>query len=156
MSNAKIYQAINEDSYKKLAAFMADTEYKVTLHPKYSAIVMGEDAEKEAGEFIDELGLDFHISPMSVYAENYCDAIDCPFTDAETLRGIIYKLQEQKAADAKKNAEVIADLKEQCEESDKEKERYFRNWQREMARTDRVKSQVRAIATLVGQIFPTE
>jgi hypothetical protein len=30
MSNAKIYQAINEDSYKKLAAFMADTEYKVT------------------------------------------------------------------------------------------------------------------------------
>lgn len=156
MSNAKIYQAINEDSYKKLAAFMADTEYKVTLHPKYSAIVMDEDAEKEAGEFIDELGLDFHITPMSVYAENYCDVIDCPFTDAETLREIIYKMQEQKAADAKKNAEVIADLKKQCEESDKEKERYFRNWQREMARTDRVKSQVRAIATLVGQIFPTE
>lgn len=116
MSNAKLYQAINEDSYKKLAAFMADTEYKVTLHPKYSAIVMGEDAEKEAGEFIDELGLDFHITPITGHAEPHLEKIDSPFVDVETLRGIIYKLQEQKAADAKKNAEVIAGLKEQCEE----------------------------------------
>lgn len=156
MSNAKLYQAINEDSYKKLAAFMADTEYKVTLHPKAFVIVMGEEADKEAGEFIDELGLDFHISPMSVYAENYCDAIDCPFTDAETLREIIHKMQEQKAADAKKSDNTFNTLVAQRDESDKEKERYFRNWQKEMARTDRVKSQVRAIATLLGQIFPTD
>lgn len=127
MNNAKLYQAINEDSYKKLAAFMADTEYKVTLFPKSIAIVMGEDAEKEAGEFIDELGLDFHISPMSVYAENYCDVIDCPFTDADTLREIIHKMLEQKAADAKKNAEVIADLKEQCEEVRKNSEHRYEN-----------------------------
>lgn len=156
MSNAKLYQAINEDSYKKLAAFMADTEYKVTLFPKSIAIVMGEDAEKEAGEFIDELGLAFQVHPMSVYAENYGDAIDCQFTDAETLREIIYKMQDQKAADAKKSDNTFNTLVAQRDESDKEKERYYHNWQREMARTDRVKSQVRAIATLLGQIFPTE
>lgn len=156
MSNAKLYQAINEDSYKKLAAFMADTEYKVTLHPKAFAIVMGEDADKEAGEFIDELGLAFQVHPMSVYAENYGDVIDCQFTDAETLREIIYEMQEQKAADAKKSDNTFNTLVAQRDESDKEKERYYHNWQREMARTDRVKSQVRAIATLLGQIFPTD
>lgn len=156
MSNAKLYQAINEDSYKKLAAFMADTEYKVTLHPKYSAIVMGEDAEKEAGEFIDELGLDFHISPMSVYAENYCDAIDCPFTDADTLREIIHKMHEQKAADAKKNAEVISDLKEQCEEVRKDSENRYKNWQREIRRNVQLRNRIRAITVLLNDTYPVE
>lgn len=156
MSNAKLYQAINEDSYKKLAAFMADTEYKVTLFPKSIAIVMGEDAEKEAGEFIDELGLDFHISPMSVYAENYCDAIDCPFTDAETLREIIYKMQEQKAADANKNAEVIADLKEQCEEVRKDSENRYKNWQREIRRNVQLRNRIRAITVLLNDTYPVD
>ena len=156
MSNAKLYQAINEDSYKKLAAFMADTEYKVTLFPKAMAIVMGEDAEKEAGEFIDELGLDFHISPMSVYAENYCDAIDSPFVDADTLREIIHKMLEQKAADAKKNAEVIADLKEQCEEVKKDSEHHYKNWQREIRRNLQLRNRIRAITVLLNDTYPTE
>lgn len=156
MSTAKIYQAINEDSYKKLAAFMADTEYTATLHPKAMAIVMYEDADKETGEFIDELGLDFHISPISVYAENHCDVIDSPFTDSETLREIIHKMQEQKAANAKKSEFAFNKLAAQRDESNKETERYYHNWQKEIERTSRVRSQIRAIATLLDQIFPVE
>lgn len=156
MSNAKLYQAINEDSYKKLAAFMADTEYKVTLHPKYCAIVMGEDAEKEAGEFIDELGLDFHITPMTGHAEPHLEIIDSPFVDADTLREIICKLQEQNAADAKKNAEVIAGLKEQCEEVRKNSEHRYENWQREIRRNVQLRNRIRAIAVLLTDTYPVD
>lgn len=150
------YKALNEDSYNNLAAYASTIPATVTLHPGLLTIVISEDAAKEVGQFIDNNGLDFHINQIEVDDDNFRDVIDSETTDADTLRKIIYRMMEEKRAMAEEHKSVLDDITKQYE-SAKENSDLYQKWYHESAKkSDRVKSQVKAIAVLVNAIFPEE
>lgn len=150
------YKALNEESYNSLAAYATTIPATVTLHPGLRTIVISENAAKEVGQFIDENGLSFHINQIEVDDDNLRDVIDCETTDADTLRKIIYRVLEEKRAMAEANKSVLDDIAKQCDSAKKDRDMYQR-WYHEISeKTDRVRSQVKAIAVLIDSIFPKE
>ena len=156
LTTSNQYKALNEASYNSLAAYASTIPATVTLHPGFLTIVISEDATKEVGEFIDDNGLDFHISQIEVDDDNLRDVIDSETTDANTLRKIIYQLFDEKRAMAETHKSVLDDITKQCD-SAKENRDMYQKWYYETKQgADRVKSQVKAIAVLVNSIFPED
>ena len=148
------YKAMNEDSYNSLAAYAVTTPATVTLHPGLLTIVISGDAANEVGQFIDSEGLDFHINPIEVHDENLGEVIDNETTDADTLRKIIYRLMGQREAMEEQHNNILADITAQRDDAQKSRDNYSKWLSEEAAYSNRVKSQVQAIAVLINSIFP--
>lgn len=148
------YKAINEASYNSLAAYASTIPATVTLHPGFLTIVISEDATKEVGEFIDDNGLDFRISQIEVDDDNLRDVIDSETTDADTLRKIIYRMMGEKQSMIEAHESVLESITKQCDSAKKDRDMYQKWYYETCEKTNRVKSQIQAIAVLVNSIFP--
>lgn len=134
------YKALNEDSYNSLAAYASTIPATVTLHPGLLTIVISENATKEVGKFIDDNGLDFHINQIEV--------------DDDTLRKIIYRMIGEKQSMIEAHESVLESITKQCDSAKKDRDMYQKWYYETTEKTDRVKSQIQAIAVLVNSIFP--
>lgn len=148
------YKAINEASYNSLAAYASTIPATVTLHPGLLTIVISENATKEVGKFIDDNGLDFHINQIEVDDDNLRDVIDSETTDADTLRKIIYRMMGEKQSMIEAHESVLESITKQCDSAKKDRDMYQKWYYETTEKTDRVKSQIQAIAVLVNSIFP--
>lgn len=148
------YKAINEASYNSLAAYASTIPATVTLHPGLLTIVISENATKEVGKFIDDNGLDFHINQIEVDDDNLRDVIDSETTDADTLRKIIYRMIGEKQSMIEAHESVLESITKQCDSAKKDRDMYQKWYYETTEKTDRVKSQIQAIAVLVNSIFP--
>lgn len=148
------YKAINEASYNSLAAYASTIPATVTLHPGLLTIVISENATKEVGKFIDDNGLDFHINQIEVDDDNLRDVIDSETTDADTLRKIIYRMMGEKQSMIEAHESVLDSITKQCDSAKKDRDMYQKWYYETTEKTDRVKSQIQAIAVLVNSIFP--
>lgn len=148
------YKALNEDSYNSLAAYASTIPATVTLHPGLLTIVISENATKEVGKFIDDNGLDFHINQIEVDDDNLRDVIDSETTDADTLRKIIYRMMGEKQSMIEAHESVLESITKQCDSAKKDRDMYQKWYYENTEKTDRVKSQIQAIAVLVNSIFP--
>lgn len=148
------YKAINEASYNSLAAYASTIPATVTLHPGLLTIVISENATKEVGKFIDYNGLDFHINQIEVDDDNLRDVIDSETTDADTLRKIIYRMMGEKQSMIEAHESVLESITKQCDSAKKDRDMYQKWYYETTEKTDRVKSQIQAIAVLVNSIFP--
>jgi len=148
------YKALNEDSYNSLAAYASTIPATVTLHPGLLTIVISENATKEVGKFIDDNGLDFHINQIEVDDDNLRDVIDSETTDADTLRKIIYRMIGEKQSMIEAHESVLESITKQCDSAKKDRDMYQKWYHETTEKTDRVKSQIQAIAVLVNSIFP--
>lgn len=148
------YKAINEASYNSLAAYASTIPATVTLHPGLLTIVISENATKEVGKFIDDNGLDFHINQIEVDDDNLRDVIDSETTDADTLRKIIYRMIGEKQSMIEAHESVLDSITKQCDSAKKDRDMYQKWYYETTEKTNRVKSQIQAIAVLVNSIFP--
>lgn len=148
------YKAINEASYNSLAAYASTIPATVTLHPGLLTIVISENATKEVGKFIDDNGLDFHINQIEVDDDNLRDVIDSETTDADTLRKIIYRMIGEKQSMIEAHESVLESITKQCDSAKKDRDMYQKWYYETTEKTNRVKSQIQAIAVLVNSIFP--
>lgn len=148
------YKAINEASYNSLAAYASTIPATVTLHPGLLTIVISENATKEVGKFIDDNGLDFHINQIEVDDDNLRDVIDSETTDADTLRKIIYRMMGEKQSMIEAHESVLDSITKQCDSAKKDRDMYQKWYYETTEKTNRVKSQIQAIAVLVNSIFP--
>jgi len=143
------YKAKNKQSYRSLATFAANLDdVTVTFHPKWMTIVITENAANEVGEYIDNHGLDFHISYIDVDTEDIDDtAIYDSTTDAESLRQIIFTVLKRSDA-------AFDSLRKELQETKRNLELY-KDWHKEDNKeSDRVKAQIKAIAVLINTIYP--
>lgn len=157
------YEANSEDSYNSLAAYASTIPATVTLHPGLLTIVISGNAANEVGKFIDDNGLDFHISQVEVDDDNLNDVIYCETTDADTLRKIIYRMMEERKLSAKRHEDEVEALETRlgvCESSLRDvqgsRDNYCKWWTKSSSELNRVKRQIEAIAVLYESIFPKE
>lgn len=148
------YKAVNDSSYNELAAYVVDIVANVSLFPGHRTIVVDGKAANDVGKFIDDKGLDFHINPIEVCDENFCEVIDNETTDPGTLRNIIYRILKQKRYMAEQHESVVAEIAKAREKAEKDRDVYFRLYSECNSRANRVKSQVQAIALLMNEIYP--
>ena len=154
------YAALNEESYNALAAFVATSALEASFFPKRLTIVVSpksEDTEvfMELGKFIDSEGLDFHINPIVLHNECFCDLIDEEVTPSCILREIIDRLLKQKE-DMGKHSKSLETRLEECEKKMNSLKvdlgRYEAYWLDETARAKRMKESIKAFCTLLGNI----
>lgn len=148
------YQALNEDSYNSLAAYATTIPATVSLHPDLLTIVISENAAMEVGQFIDDNGLSFHISQIEVCDDNLRDVINCKTTDADTLRRIANALINRMEEMGEHHNDILAETIKERDRAREAGEMQYK-WHKETAeKLDRVKSQIKAIETLIHSIFP--
>lgn len=148
------YAALNDKSYAALAAYAIDIDANVQLFPSQRIINIDGSAAKKVGEFIDANGLSFHINPFEVHDENFGEVIDNKTTDPETLRGIIYRLLEQRKNITDKQESVIAHITKERDTARKDSEMYRRWYHGASNDASRIKRQIGAIAALMGSLYP--
>lgn len=145
------YKALNGESYRTLAAFAATLEATVTLYPALRTIVISGEGVAEAGKFVDDKGLDFHIDPIEDD-----DAVDNETTDAATLRRILYRVLADRKKDEIRRDSIIADITAQRDEAEKGRDFYCRRWNEANTRQCRIREQVQAIGVMINSIFPKQ
>lgn len=148
------YKALNERSYKILAAYATTIPATVTLHPGLLTIVVSENAAKEVGQFIDDNGLDFHINQVDIDVDNLRDVIDSETTDADTLRTILYRVMEDKRVMAEVHKSALDDITKECDSAKAARDLYQKWYMETQDYNDAIKRRVQAIAVLVNSIFP--
>lgn len=148
------YNALNEDSYYKLAAYASTIPATVTLHPGPLTIVVSENAKEYVGKFIDDNGLDFHINPIELHDDNIEKLINSDTTDADTLRKIIFRMMREKETMIEAHQSVVDSITKQCDSAKEDREMYQKWYHESSEKNDKVKSQIQAIAVLIDSIFP--
>ncbi len=89
------YSANNAGSYNELAAYALGLTVNVSLYPRDLTIVIDGEAVNVIGKYIDGQGLDFHISPIEIDADNLDEIANDKLTDPGTLRKAIELLRNQ-------------------------------------------------------------
>lgn len=159
MENKTIYQykANNESSYGTLAYYAAALPANVSLFPGSLTLNIDGSAAKEVGQFIDDNGLSFHITPIEQDGENIDSLVADDTTDASVLREIIRGMDE-KINMHKESSEAMQRRLQACETNLREARgnaESYREWYAEsQAETDRIKRQIQAISLLFRSIFP--
>lgn len=148
------YAARDDNSYNRLAAYAINTPATVTLHPGLAVIVISEIAKDEVDKYIRTEGLDVTVRAIEVHDENLGEVIDSETTDSATLRSIIYKLFEQRGNVEMRHRKEIDDLTAQRDDAKERLENYKKWWNESESKYQRVKGQVKAISTLMNEVFP--
>lgn len=163
MENKTIYQykANNESSYGTLAYYATSLPVNVSLSPGSLTLNIDGSAAKEVGQFIDDNGLSFHITPIEQDGENIDSLVADERTDASVLREIIRGLDEKIKVQEdmhKESSEAMQRRLQACETNLREARgnaESYREWYAEsQAETDRIKRQIQAISLLFRSIFP--
>lgn len=153
------YVAGNEESYNRLAAYAMTLVANVYAYPGQMTIIIDGSAAREAGEYIDDMGLDFHISPVEVDSDNLEDVIAAETADPGTLCSVIGRLlaeKEKMTAEYDKgcleSAQEQIRLRNALKQTETDRDMYKRWYEEASARTERIENQCKAISVLMDSI----
>lgn len=160
------YEALNDKSYQKLSEFAARAAVATTtLYPKHKTVVISAtDAELDfigrTGKFIDDNGLDFHITPIERSGDPIEAIIADETIDAESLRQLVIEFKEYRDKLVKEHNDRVNDLHSEIDETVKklndasrERDQYADLWKVAHTRSSRVREQIEAIAVLMNSIY---
>lgn len=150
------YSANNAGSYNELAAYALGLSVNVSLYPRELTIVIDGEAANAIGEYIDEQGLDFHISPIEIDADNLDEIANDKLTDPGTLRKAIELLRNQIRDMYEGRAKIDAYYRNQQNALKADRDHYAKKWEDAYKSNMRVRSQIKAIAALMSAIYPDE
>lgn len=163
MENKTIYQykANDKSSYNALAYYAPCLPANVSLYPGRLTLNIDGSAAKEVGQFIDNNGLSFHITPIEQDEKKIDSLVADETTDASVLRDIIHGLNEKIKIQEdmhSKSSEAMQKKLQDCETNLRRARgnaESYREWYAEsQAETDRIKRQIQAISLLFRSIFP--
>ena len=148
------YEANNSGSYNELAAYAINLVANVSLFPSLNTIVIDESASEGVGKFIDSKGLDFHISPIEIEDGNIGDLVNSETVDAATLRQVIIRMRQNHDAAIDDMVEQLNESKKKFEIADYDRDIYQQMYRDSVKRSDRVKTQIQAIASILSTLYP--
>ena len=148
------YKALNDISYRVLAAYVANLSANVSLYPEKLAIVIDGKAHVEVGKYIDDQALDFNIAPIELHNESLGELIDEEAVDAASLRKVIHMMIERHKQQSSKSENIIAEIAKDRDLARKDCEMYKKWYYDKSDHIGRVKEQVQALAVIIGSIFP--
>lgn len=148
------YESKNDGSYNELAAYAVGLMGNVSLFPELGVIVIDGRFADGVGAFIDNNGLDFHISPIEIEDDNLINLVNTEAIDTETLRRVTCRIIELSHSAAEKKDKIISEMAA-SNEAVKSDLNHYRELYLKYADTNcRIYEQIRAIGTLVDSIFP--
>lgn len=148
------YEALNDGSYNDLAAYAINLMGNVSLFPELRTIVIDGRFAKDVSKFIDTECLDVIISAIEIDDENLATLIHTEAIDTATLRSIIDRLIEQSNSMAEKHNSIMAEITKERDLAREAGDAQYRWRKEEMMEADRIRHQVKAIATLINSIYP--
>lgn len=126
-SNARVYRANNREAFRELVFFAAHLETNISIYSgEFAVVVFGQFDEMD--RFIMENSLDVDSEPMTV------------------------ELNENKEIESLRKH--LAERGDEISRIQKERDKYKTWWTESFKRNDRVKAQIKAIETLLHNIFP--
>lgn len=150
------YSANNAGSYNELAAYALGLSVNVSLYPRDLTIVIDGEAANAIGKYIDGQGLDFHISPIEIDADNLDEIANDKLTDPSTLRKAIELLRNQ-IKDMNEGLAKIDTYYRNQQDALKADRDHYANKRKDAYKVNmRVRGQIKAIAALMSAIYPDE
>lgn len=150
------YSANNAGSYNELAAYALGLSVNVCLYPRDLTIVIDGEAANAIGKYIDGQGLDFHISPIEIEADDPGEIAKNKFADPGTLRQAIELLRNQIRDMYEGRAKIDTNQRNKLDALKADRAHYAKKWEEAYKANMRVRSQIKAIAALMSAIYPDE
>lgn len=154
------YKASGAEDYNCLAEYIVTSTLNASFFPKIFTIVVthkeeDDEAFKEIGKFLNDEGLNFHISPIILHDDCRNELIDCEVTPSHILQTIIYEMLSESV----KNAEVANSLQTRLSACEDEltktridKDRYHQWWQEASNKNTRLENSIKALSTLLNSV----